>query len=326
MIDAHNRVIDYLRISVTDRCNLRCVYCMPEEGIQTLPHSEILTFDEILKVCYAASKIGIRKIKITGGEPLVRLGIVDLIREIKSIPLIEQVTITSNGILLDKMALPLKEVGLDGVNISLDTLNPDKFTQITRRNQLSRVLEGLDASLESGIKSVKINCVPAKEFNFTELTNFAAIARDKDVCVRFIELMPIGFGKKFKPIPNEEIFASIEKVYGELKPVNERLGNGPAVYYKANGFKGSIGFISAVSNEFCETCNRIRLTSEGFLKLCLHYNKGIDLKFPLRNGISNEDLQTLMQNAIYNKPSKHMFRSDVYNEEFENKNMSQIGG
>lgn len=330
MLDLHNRNIDYLRISVTDRCNLRCVYCMPAQGIENLPHEAILTFDEILRVCEAASGLGIEKIKITGGEPLVRLGIVELIRKIKALPLIKQVTITTNGVLLADMLEDLKNAGLDGINISLDTLDREKFYAITRRDCLDEVLKGLDKALALGISSVKINCLPAQEFNCDELPKFAAIARDKPVSVRFIELMPIGLGKQYHPIPNEEILKSIQDVYGTLKPVTERLGNGPAVYYHAEGFQGNIGFISAVSNEFCSQCNRIRLTSEGFLKLCLHYNKGIDLKAPLRQGISQEKLSSLMRDAILAKPLKHQFQqtlqSTIFSPNIEHKTMSQIGG
>lgn len=325
MLDTYQRNIDYLRISVTDQCNLRCVYCMPEYGVESLPKEEILTAEEILQVCKAATKLGICKIKITGGEPLVRTGIVDLVREIKKLEGIQQVTLTTNGVRLAEFAESLQQAGLDGVNISLDSLNREKFQAITRRDKLDSVLQGLEAAWQVGIPSIKVNCLPAQEFNSTELVEFADLARDRNICVRFIELMPIGIGKQFHPIPNREIFQQIQKQYGEMIPVRKKLGNGPATYFKIEGFRGHIGFISAVSQEFCATCNRIRLTSEGFLKLCLHYNKGVDLKAPLRSGITEDELAELMSQAICGKPLHHHFGEESF-PDAERKTMAQIGG
>ena len=325
MLDKLNRKIDYLRISVIDRCNLRCVYCMPEEGIESIPHDEILTYDEILRICEIVSELGIRKIKITGGEPLVRKDIVNLIRDIKNIDNIEQVTLTTNGILLYEMLDDLYDAGIDAINISLDTLNKDNFKKITRRDGLEKVLMSIDKAYDLGIR-VKINCLAIRDFNLGELVEIASFAKDREIDVRFIELMPIGFGKKYNQIDNDEILSILESRFGTFEIVTEKRGNGPAKYYRNQNMKGCIGFISAISHEFCESCNRIRLTSSGFLKLCLHYNKGIDLKGPIRNGISDEDLKKLIHDTIWNKPISHKFGHASEEQDIELKNMVQIGG
>lgn len=324
MIDHYGRNIDYLRISVTDRCNLRCVYCMPEKGIKNLRHKDILSFKEILTVVKAVSKLGIRKIKITGGEPLVRKGIVNLVRSIKSVKGIEQVTMTTNGILLGGMADELLHAGLSSVNISMDTFNSSSFCRITRRDCFGKVLKGLRKSVETGLKT-KINCVPIEELNGSDLIGLLDIAWLYPVDIRFIELMPMGLGKRYTPVSNEKLFKEIEKCYGTLNLSEERHGNGPAKYYSLEDWKGSIGFISAITNSFCGDCNRIRLTADGDLKLCLHYNKGIALKPLIRNGITRDKLKAVIGDAIYNKPEHH----DFYGHNMENtecRNMAQIGG
>ncbi|MGN1033538.1 MAG: GTP 3',8-cyclase MoaA [Intestinibacter sp.] len=324
MIDKLNRNIDYLRISVTDRCNLRCTYCMPEEGVPEIRHEDIVSFDEIIRICRVVAKLGIKKIKITGGEPLVRKGIVELIRQINDIDGIEEITMTSNGVLLNEMVHDLKDAGVSAVNVSLDTLDRENFAKITRRDKMDEVIKGIKESTKLGIKT-KINCLVIKEHNYNELCDIATFARDYNIQVRFIELMPIGCGKQFTGIPNEEVLKMLEEKFGEFEVVNEKIGNGPAKYYKNKDFKGYIGFISAISNEFCEECNRVRLTSNGFLKLCLHYNKGIDLKDPLRNGISDDELQDKIYKAIYNKPIHHEFYK-YDSVDVEEKNMVEIGG
>ncbi|AVK50949.1 cyclic pyranopterin phosphate synthase MoaA [Clostridium sp. MF28] len=324
MVDSSGRNIEYLRISVTDRCNLRCVYCMPECGIENLEHDEILTFKEIMLIVKTVSQLGIHKIKITGGEPLVRKGIVNLVRRIKDIDGIEEITMTTNGVLFGDMADSLAEAGLDSVNISLDTLNSTSFNKITRRDCLDKVKLGLKKAVELGLKT-KINCVPIAQLNGDDLIDILKIAKENPIDVRFIELMPIGFGKSYSPVCNEQIFEQIEQNFGTLQNSKIKHGNGPAVYYNLSDFKGSIGFISAISNEFCDTCNRIRLTADGNLKLCLRYNNGVALKPLLRSGISKEQLKRVIENAIYNKPSHHGFNSSD-TENIELKNMVQIGG
>ncbi|WP_312640415.1 GTP 3',8-cyclase MoaA [Hydrogenoanaerobacterium sp.] len=323
MIDLHNRNIDYLRISVTDRCNLRCVYCMPAEGIEACAHDEVLTYEEILKVCRCAAALGICKIKLTGGEPLARKGVAGLIRQLKEIDGIEQVTMTSNGVLLYEQLPALVEAGLDAVNISLDTLDPKRFEQITRGQRFDTVLKSIDLALQLGIR-VKINCLPVREFNGDHLMQMAELAHTRPIDVRFIELMPIGYGKDLTPIPSSEIQELLYRTYGELTPCTQELGNGPASYFSLAGFQGNIGFISAVSTCFCSNCNRIRLTSTGFLKLCLHYNKGIELRDLLRGGISDADLTKLLRDAILEKPTQHQFGSHIVDE--EQHTMAEIGG
>lgn len=325
MIDKLNRKIEYIRISVTDRCNLRCVYCMPEEGIENISHEEILSYDEIIRICKCIANLGIKKIKITGGEPLVRKDIIDLIKEIKGINGIDEVTITTNGVLLYEMADQLYEAGIDAINISLDTLNRDKFLKITRRDKYENVSMAIDKLIDLGVR-VKINCLAIKENNLSEIVKIAAYSKNNNIDVRFIELMPIGYGKNYTGISNEVILGLLEDEYGSFKKVKEKRGNGPAVYYKNDKFKGYIGLISAISNEFCETCNRVRLTANGFLKLCLHYNKGIDLKEPIRSDITDKELENMIYHAIRNKPLGHNFYHDSNIENVENKNMVQIGG
>lgn len=324
MIDGIGRNIDYLRISVTDRCNLRCVYCMPETGVENLGHEEILTFREIIVIAKAAAQLGIRKIKITGGEPLVRKGIVNLVRRIKDIDGIEQVTMTTNGVLLGAMAQELAAAGLDAVNVSLDSMNSESFCRITRRDSLADVMEGIRIASEFGIRT-KINCVPIAELNGGDLTGIVNLAKEYPIDVRFIELMPIGFGRNYSPVSSAELLEKIRREFGEPALSAEKHGNGPAVYYNLPAFSGSIGFISAISNEFCESCNRIRLTADGNLKLCLHYNKGVALKPLLRGGISREGLKNVIEKAIYNKPVQHGFNGGT-GENVEMKNMVQIGG
>lgn len=323
MLDLQNRGIDYLRVSVTDRCNLRCVYCMPEEGVAPVEHDEILTYEEIIRICECASQLGIRKIKLTGGEPLVRRGFPSLVRALKELPLIEQVTLTTNGVLLGDFLDELVEAGLDAVNISLDTLDEERYEVLTRRVGLNRAAASVFAALEKNIK-VKINTVPIRELNSGGFRDIVLLAKNNPIDVRFIELMPIGYGKQLTPVKSEEIKREIQEHFGTLIPFDGVRGNGPAVYYSLAGFQGKIGFINAVSHEFCGTCNRVRLTANGFLKLCLNHNTGISLKEPLRAGADNEELIGLMDTAIRNKPLRHDFGRE--NTDTETKAMSQIGG
>ena len=244
MKDNYGRNINYLRISITDRCNLRCRYCMPD-GIQKVSMDRILSYEDILRISEAATRIGIRRFKITGGEPLVRLGCTDLIRELKALPLTEQVTMTTNGMELAKYMPDLVDAGLDAVNVSLDTMDREKFTYITKCGDLDRVMEGIEAAVASGIRT-KINCVPQKGFNDNEIADFAAFAFEKGIDVRFIELMPIGASDSGKGLSNEAILETLTDIYPELTPDDSIHGNGPAVYYTIPGQKGSIGLISAI--------------------------------------------------------------------------------
>lgn len=324
MLDRYGRNINYLRISLTDRCNLRCVYCMPEEGIHQIPRTEILDTDEIVRVCRAASELGISKIKLTGGEPLVRRICIPLVKELKALPGISQVTLTTNGILLAEQLPELMEAGLDAVNISLDTLAAETFERITRRNALSQVLQGMEKALSYPSLKVKVNCVPTFQSE-ADLIQIAGLARANPLHVRFIEMMPIGLGKEFAARGEEQIKALLEKEYGEMIPTKETLGNGPCHYYTLENFQGRIGFISALSHKFCDSCNRVRLTSTGFLKGCLQFENGADLKALIRGGCSDETLKAAIEKVIYEKPAGHNFQEKKKGNE-ESHIMAQIGG
>ena len=306
MKDSLGRTIDYLRVSVTDRCNLRCRYCMPEEGVTWFEHSQILTYEEIIRLCRIFYELGIRKVKVTGGEPLVRKGVPWLIRALKESCHMEQVTLTTNGVLLKEQIGGLVEAGLDGVNISLDTLNREKFLEITRRDQLSEALDGLSEALRYPELNVKVNCVPAA-YNLDEVTAIAGLAKDDPLTVRFIELMPIGQGRNKDGISEEKILGLLEQKYGVLCPYDGNMGNGPAHYYELPGFRGKIGFISAISHKFCGECNRVRLTSQGFLRPCLASETGCDLRALLRGGADDARLRTAIRETIWSKPREHHF-------------------
>lgn len=326
MIDKEGRVIDYLRISVTDRCNLRCVYCMPEEGLESISHSQIMTYDEIVRICRILAEHGLEKIKITGGEPLVRRDVVLLIRELKKIPLIKNITITTNGVLLEEYYDALVEAGIDAVTVSLDTLNPAIYQKITRRNELSRVLAGIKKAVTENKVRLKINCVPVGDTVEQDILALLDFAKASEVDVRFIEMMPIGLGKQFAFVSEENIRSLIEETYGPMTLYCKRRGNGPCKYYDVPGLMGKIGFISAVSHKFCDRCNRVRLTADGFLKTCLQFDCGAQLKILLEEHASDEQLWKAMEEAIYFKPSSHHFEKETAAAEDEMRGMSQIGG
>ncbi len=331
MIDQYNRKIEYMRVSVTDRCNLRCVYCMPEAGVEQLEHSQILSYNEIIRICRLAAELGITKIKLTGGEPLVRRGLSDLLGELKKIKGIEAVTLTTNGVLLAEQIENLARAGLDGVNISLDTLDAEQYETLTRRNELSKAVSGLNAALRYPQIPVKVNCVALYGINEEQWIPIAKLAKEKQVDVRFIEMMPIGLGKSYPGSRQYEVMQRLETAYGRPKQLTGKFGNGPAVYVKYQGFRGKIGFISAVSHEFCSECNRIRLTSEGFLKSCLQYSTGEHLKKQMENGISDDALKKIISKVIVEKPRCHQF-TDRNNgageaeDNLESRQMSGIGG
>ncbi len=324
MIDSFGRNIDYVRISVTDKCNLRCKYCMPEEGVPALAHNEVLGFEEIARIVKVLASLGIKKVRFTGGEPLVRKDFVKLVDMVHRTDGIEKISVTTNGVLLPSMAQKLKNVGVDSVNISLDTLKRDVFENITRRDEFDRVIEGLEKSLAVGLK-VKINCVPSREFNASELACMAGLAKKYPVDVRFIELMPIGCGRDYTGLDSEEILSVLINEYGSYKTSDTIHGNGPARYVDFEGFMGSIGFISPISHKFCSECNRIRITADGKLKLCLHYKDGISLKELIRSGISDEELLEAIKNAVYHKPAAHAFEKTT-ERNTETDKMVQIGG
>lgn len=320
MLDGFQRNIDYLRISVTDRCNLRCVYCMPEEGVNWLPHEEILSYEEIIRLARIFAGLGVSRIKVTGGEPLVRKGLASLVQGLRAIDGIEEVTLTTNGLLLAGQLPALLAAGITGVNISLDTLDEDTFRRITRREGVERVLSAIDACLSAGLRT-KVNCVPVARS--ADLLALAELARERPLSVRFIELMPIGLGKELEGRDERALRALLEGTYGPLTPYEGKLGNGPCRYFTLPGFQGKIGFISAMSHQFCSQCNRVRLTAGGFLKTCLQYDRGVELR-PLLGG-SDEDLAEAIAAAILHKPAAHQFSKNRV-DDGESRIMSQIGG
>lgn len=325
MIDGFGRTIDYLRISVTDKCNLRCKYCMPETGIDLMPHEELLTLEEIYRVVRIMEGLGIKKVRFTGGEPLVRKNLVKLIEDVGKLSGIEEIAMTTNGVLFADRAAELKKAGLTGVNISLDTLDKERFRAITGVDAKEGVLEAIGKAQEENLK-VKLNCVPCREFNEEDLVSLAALAMWNKVDVRYIELMPLGCGKLFHGIPSDEILEKLEAEYGKAMPVENAWGRGPARYYEFENFQGRIGFISPMSHKFCKSCNRVRLTAEGRLKLCLHYNTGIELKPLLRGGKTDEEIRDAIQKAVREKPAAHDFGNVMQNTDAEKRKMVQIGG
>ncbi|WIV12573.1 GTP 3',8-cyclase MoaA [Proteiniborus sp. MB09-C3] len=318
MKDAFGRNINYLRISVTDLCNLRCKYCMPEKGICKVEHREVLSLEEIYEAAKIFVSLGVNKIRLTGGEPLTRKGIVNLVERLGKLDGIKDLAMTTNGILLKKYAKDLKSAGLNRVNISLDTLDEKKYSQITRGGRLGDVLEGIEAAKSVGLTPIKINVVLIGGFNVDEIEAFVNLTKTEAIDVRFIELMPVGEASKWA----EENFISNEVILDEVSTLEkvERLDpSSPAVYYKLPGAKGRVGIINPISCKFCEYCNRVRLTSQGKLKLCLHSNEEIDLKDKLRQG---EDIEKIIMAAIKQKPESHHLEDGQYITD----SMYQIGG
>lgn len=331
MIDGFGRRIDYLRISVTDRCNLRCVYCMPEEkGGGTLAErpegqeERELESGEILALVRLLAGMGIEKIKLTGGEPLLYPGIENLAGELKQISGISQVTLTTNGILLAEKADALEEAGIDGINLSLDTLDPEVFFAITRRRGFARVMEGFQRILEGGKIPLKVNCVPAR-IPGQKAEEVAGLARNYPVAVRYIEMMPIGEGRNYEKVGEESMLELLQARYGNARTFAGEMENGPGHYYDFPGFSGKVGFISAVTHKFCSSCNRLRLTSRGFLKTCLQYEQGVDLGVRLRSGAKEEEICRAVEEAVRQKPEGHQF-SCAGGEKLERHTMAQIGG
>jgi cyclic pyranopterin phosphate synthase len=326
MIDTYGRKIDYLRISVTDRCNLRCRYCMPAAGIDNKGHSRILSLEQIARLAKIGSETGISHVRLTGGEPLVRKNIVSLVEKITSLPGIKDVSMTTNGVLFPAMADQLKQAGLTRVNISLDTLNPSKYHYITRSGQLGDAISAVHKALELNMNPVKINVVVIKGFNDDEILDFADLAYKQPVNIRFIEFMPIGdldFHTSDKCLSVSAVRKIIEQKY-ELDEDAEVKGYGPAKYVKPQGGQGCLGFISAMSDHFCGGCNRIRMTADGKLRGCLYNSSEIDLRLALYNDCSDEQLRSLFLKAILMKPEQHHM-SEGWGQENQRK-MYQIGG
>ena len=320
MLDGYNREIQYLRVSITDRCDLRCRYCMPPTGVPTLQHEEILSYEEIIRLARIFSKLGIKKIRLTGGEPLVRKGVPQLVRQLKAIPGVQSVVMTSNGVLLGEYLPELVEAGLDGVNISLDAIDGEVFYQICRRDCLHQVLRSIDMALAYGLP-LKLNCVP-NQWNQRQIVPLTRYAGERNIPLRFIELMPIGEGQNVEGLSESQVTALITAELGQPVLAQDNNPADKCRYYLVPG-GARIGFISALSHKFCHSCDRIRLTANGFLKTCLQYDLGIDLKPLLQE--SDETIKQGIMQAIQSKPQGHHFGLSQEQSD-ETKKMSQIGG
>lgn len=325
MRDQYGRDLTDLRISLTDRCNLRCVYCMPAEGIEFRPSEELLQDDELLLLVRAAAELGVRKVRLTGGEPTVRPGLVRLVQEIRALPGIEDIALTTNGLLLDRLAASLAEAGLNRVNVSLDTLDPAKFAAITRGGRVEQVTAGIAAAEAAGLGPIKLNAVVVRGFNDGDVVPLAAITLDRPWEVRFIEMMPFSTVGDFAEagiVKSEEAMARIELGLGPLAAI-DLSGGDPARTYRLPGARGTLGFISPVSNPFCAQCGRLRLTADGRLRLCLLRDDEVDLLGPLRNGASYEEIKAIFRAGAFRRPFGHALAEAMYPQA---RAMIQIGG
>ena len=375
LIDSFDRTIDYLRVSVTDRCNFRCIYCMPEEGAPVAPANDLLTNQELIRVLRIAASLGMRKFRLTGGEPLIRKDIVSLVDNIAHLPGVDEVSLTTNGFLLPDLAAPLANAGLNRINISLDTMRTERFKLIARRGQLDAVLKGIEASASAGLCPVKINCVVMKGWNDDEVLDFAALSVKRLLDIRFIELMPINwsagddsirdyslpalpqgsrntvqlyanteldtFKQRFVHTPDDkvvgqldatqmmrafistaEIQQRIEAQFGPLQAAEVTV-NGPARSYKIAGARGTLSFISQITNDMCVNCNRLRLTADGFLRPCLMADGEVDLRTPMRAGATDDDIAELFRITVLHKPAEHRLEDGLAP---IGRNMSQLGG
>jgi len=323
--DKYGRVIDYLRISITDRCNLRCIYCMPAGGIRPIEYRSLLSYEEIARVVTVAARLGVRKVRITGGEPLVRKNLPFLIEAISLIAGIEDISLTTNGLLLKQLAGSLASAGLDRVNVSLDSLYPERYRQITRGGDMYDVLDGIAGAEKAGLLPVKVNMIPMRGINDDEIENFARITMRTPFHVRFIECMPTGvrdLRNRGLSIPTGEIKERVTRL-GALTPVTVRK-QGPARYFRFDGAPGVLGFISPVTHHFCESCNRLRLTSDGKLRPCLFSEMELDVKSALRSGAPDSEIERLLRLAVEVKPERHAIASQ---QNFDHlRPMSTIGG
>lgn len=324
-LDRFGRRIRYLRISLTDHCNLRCVYCLPED-VTFRPNAELMQDEEILTLVRVFADLGFDKYRLTGGEPTVRAHVVELVRGIARTPGVRSLTMTSNGVLFRRLAKPLAEAGLQRVNFSLDTLNPEKFRRLTRRGSVEDVWAGIRAAQEAGLEPIKVNVVAVRDYNETDLVSMARLTQKYPWQVRFIEMMPFGGATEFQvtqSIGEDEILSLLEAEVAPLAPVNQGRLDGEARVYRFPGAPGTVGFISTVTHPFCDSCNRARLTADGRLRMCLLNEQEVDLLSPLRGGASLEEMRAIILEAIWNKPWGH----DLANSSIPlNRVMSQIGG
>lgn len=326
MVDNNNRIINYLRLSVTDKCNLRCIYCMPEEGVEFMPHAEILTYEEMLVIIKLCVQKGIRKLRLTGGEPLIRKGVIDFIKKASQLDGLQEVTLTTNGVYLKEFGQSLRESGTFRINVSMDTLRPDRFFNITRRDVFDRVWAGIEEAESAGLSPIKINTVIMRGVNDDEILDFARITYRKPYHVRFIELMPVGDPDRWTPdrfLSAKEVFDKIS-ILGKIIPVSSDPLDGPARRFTLEGSKGEIGLIGALSYHFCENCNRLRLTADGKLRGCLFSDNETDIKEPLRNGANEQYMLKLIEETIQNKPRSH--GQAVWQPRKCSRSMNGIGG
>ena len=324
-LDAFGRHIRYLRVSLTDKCNLRCVYCMPEQMVFR-PNDELLSDEELFIVLRAADALGFDKYRLTGGEPTVRPNLAGIVREIAQLPGTREITMTTNGIRLAQLAQPLQQAGLRRVNVSLDSLDEAKFHRITRWGHVADVLAGIEAAEATGMVPVKINCVVIRGFNEDDMIDLAKLTFERDWQVRFLEVMPFADVAEFQQaniVTTQEMIERLETALGKLDELNDGKLDGEAKVYRLPGARGEIGFISPVSAPFCASCNRVRLTADGTLRLCLLKDGELDLKTPLRRGASTDDLAELMRQAIWHKPWGHDLANGVIP---MSRIMSEIGG
>lgn len=326
--DQFGRHINYLRISLTDHCNLRCVYCMPTEGLTFLPNQDLLTADEIEVVAQAAVNVGFRKFRLTGGEPTLRRDVVDITRRIARIPGVADLSMTTNGIRLTDLAADLRAAGLRRVNVHIDSLNAERLPQLMRWGRLEKLLAGLEAAEAAGLTPIKINCVVTKGYNDEDVADMARLTLDHPWGVRFIELMPLGGGAEAQVavdhfVPSRDTHARIEAALGELTPIPNRDPSDESRNYRLAGAPGTVGFISPVSEPYCDTCNRMRLTADGKFHLCLLHDDELDVKAALRNGGGQTAVEAILARAVALKPTGHALRRGVHTEE---RRMYQIGG
>jgi cyclic pyranopterin phosphate synthase len=327
LVDPRNRRIDYLRVSVTDRCNLSCLYCRPRSSMKVLSHREILRYEEIRRIVAVAVPLGITHLRITGGEPLVRRGILSFIESLRDITGITDISMTTNGVLLEEMAAGIRAAGISRLNISLDSLQPRRFAEITGSDSWERVWRGIEAAEASGFSPVKINMVPVKGMNDDEVVDFGRITLDRPVHVRFIEFMPIGARDRWRAeacVPADEIRSTIERALGPLEPAGAGTGAGPSQNFRIRGGRGIIGFISPITKHFCGECRRLRLTADGKIRPCLLSDTEIDMKSPLRGGCSDEELARLLRVALEIKPERHYIAESAGG--YFERTMSRIGG
>lgn len=329
MRDAFGRKITYVRVSVTDRCNLRCLYCMPKEGLDWISHDRVLTYEEITRIMEAMADLGVYKIRITGGEPLVRAELSKLIRMLRDIPSIKEIALSTNAVLLEHYAEEIREAGVDRINVSLDTLDEEKFNRIARRRGLFRVIRGIEKAEQVGMTPIKINMVVMRGYNDDEIEQFARFTLERPWIVRFIELMPLhGNHHDLGPeafVSNQEVLDRIRAI-ADIEPVGFSPGDGPARYFRFPNGKGNFGVISPLSHNFCEACNRVRLTAEGLLRLCLFGDAQIDLRTPVRQGATREELKDIILDSMAIKPERHYLVEKGHEASETLIGMSQVGG